>query len=137
LRESTYVLKLVACGEVSRRAGRITNKKVMRMHHLVTGRGPGASFCDKGINVLMHEVDMSQMLGVKEQRGAGPGGLGILELQNVTLALELLRGCGMILKARLRTSPAHGRCHGPLSSRVHPSSVIWCNGLNLSRGSRV
>jgi len=65
--------------------------------------------------------------------------------KNFFLALELLRGYGMILRAKLlRPSPADGRCHpaerdskGPLSSRVHSSSVICCNGLNLSRGSCV
>jgi hypothetical protein len=53
------------------------------------------------------------------------------------LALELLRRCGMILRARLRTSPADERCHWLLSSRVHHSSVIWCNVLNLSRALHV
>ena len=65
--------------------------------------------------------------------------------KNFVLALELLQGCGMIFRAKLlRTSPTDGRCHrsdcdskSPLSFRVHPSSVIWCNSLNLSRGSRV
>jgi hypothetical protein len=86
---------------------------------------------------------MTQMSGVKEQGGFGLGRLYRVALQNFALALELLRGCGMILRARLlRTSHADGRCHpaeakGPLSFRVHPSSVICCNGLNLSRGSRV
>ena len=82
---------------------------------------------------------------MKEQVRAGVRGVGPAGLKNFVLALELLRGCGMILRAKLlRTSPADGRCHraerdtkGPLISKVHPSSVIWCNGLNLSRGSRV
>jgi hypothetical protein len=53
------------------------------------------------------------------------------------LALELLDGCGMILKARLRTSPAGMRCPRPLSFSVHYSLVILCNDLNLSGGSHV
>ena len=48
-------------------------------------------------------------------------------MEKTHLALELLSECGMILRARLRTSPADGRCLGPLSSRVHHSSAIWCN----------
>jgi hypothetical protein len=48
-------------------------------------------------------------------------------MDKANLALELLSGCGMILRARLRTSPADGRCLGPLSSRVHHSSAIWCS----------
>jgi hypothetical protein len=43
----------------------------------------------------------------------------------------------MIFRARLRTSPADERCHWLLSSRVHHSSVIWCNVLNLSRALHV
>jgi hypothetical protein len=87
---------------------------------------------------------MTQMSGSKEESGA------VLSLNKpnckfFALALELLRGCGMILRVQLlRTSPTDGRCHradgglkSPLSFRVHPSSVICCNGLNLSRGSRV
>ena len=54
-----------------------------------------------------------------------------------TLALELLNGCGMILRARLRTSPAGERCPRSLSFRVHYSLVILCNDLNLSGGSHV
>jgi len=53
------------------------------------------------------------------------------------LALELLDGCGMILRARLRTSPAGERCPRSLSFRVHYSLVILCNDLNLSGGSHV
>jgi len=53
------------------------------------------------------------------------------------LALELLNGCGMILRARLRTSPAGACCPRSLSFRVHYSLVILCNDLNLSEGSRV
>lgn len=85
------------------------------------------------------------MSGMKEQVRAGVKGAGPAGLKNFALALELLRGCGMILRAKLlRTSPADGRCHraerdtkGPLISKVHPGLVIWCNGLNLSRGSCV
>jgi hypothetical protein len=53
------------------------------------------------------------------------------------LALELLDGCGMILRARLRTSPAGVRYTRSLSFRVHYSLVILCNDLNLSGGSHV
>ncbi len=82
---------------------------------------------------------MRQMSRAKEHEGtASQGGYKDSNGKIPVLALELLRGCGMILRAKLlRTSPADGRCHGPLSFRVHPSSVICCNGLNLSRGSRV
>ena len=53
------------------------------------------------------------------------------------LVLELLTACGMIFGARLRSSQAVGRCHRPLSSSVHYSSVIFVNDLNLSGGSCV
>lgn len=80
---------------------------------------------------------MSQMSGARGEGKAGFNPCCSLS-ENFVLALELLSGCGMILKSRLlKTSPANGRCHGPLSFRVHPSSVICCNDLNLSRGSRV
>ena len=122
--------------------GIITSREGNQYRGFVTSRvtlsNPNTSFCGCNINLSMRAVDMSQMLGVKDQaktalrRGSGPG------CGNFVLALELLSGCGMILRAKLlRTSPTDGRCHGSLSFRVHPSSVIWCNGLNLSRGSRV
>jgi hypothetical protein len=65
--------------------------------------------------------------------------LPFLELSPVpcSLALELLKGCGMILRARLRTSPAGARCPRSLSFRVHYSLVILCNDLNLSGESHV
>jgi len=42
------------------------------------------------------------------------GGSGSGEIRNLGVVLELLSRCGMILRARLRTSPADGRCHQPL-----------------------
>jgi hypothetical protein len=88
---------------------------------------------------------MSPMLGGDGEQTAQIKAACLLLNQKFVLALELLSGCGMILGAKLLiTPPADGRCHpadgglqGPLSFRVHPSSVIWCNGLNLLRGSRV
>ena len=80
---------------------------------------------------------MTQMLGFRvcsSPKGKALGGNG---WQKISLALELLRGCGMILRARLRTSPADERCHRLLSSSVHHSSVIWCNVLNLSSALHV
>ena len=93
----------------------------------------------------MGAVDKTQMSGAKEPTENWARGLNGSNFKIFVLALELLRGCGMILRAKLlRTSPADGRCHradsglkSPLSFSVHPSSVICCNGLNLSRGSRV
>jgi hypothetical protein len=87
---------------------------------------------------------MTQMSGSKEESGPVRSVTGF-DCRFFALALELLRGYGMILRVQLlRTSPTDGRCHradgglkSPLSFRVHPSSVICCNGLNLSRGSRV
>jgi len=80
---------------------------------------------------------MTQMLGQNVQGGGKETvlrpGLGAV----INLALELLSGCGMILRAQTRTSPAKPRCHWPLSFSVHHSSAIWCNALNLSSGSRV
>ena len=43
----------------------------------------------------------------------------------------------MIFGARLLTSLADGRCRRTLNFRVHYSSVVFWNGLNLSEGSRV
>jgi hypothetical protein len=55
----------------------------------------------------------------------------------IYVVLELLSRCGMILRARLRTSLTDGRCRRSLNFRVHYSFVIICTGLNLSEGSRV
>jgi len=57
--------------------------------------------------------------------------------KNHLVALELLNRCGMILRARLPTSPSVGRCQRALSFTVHYSSVIFCNELNLSEGLHV
>jgi hypothetical protein len=88
---------------------------------------------------------MSPMLGGDGQRREQVKGGFLLTNRKFALALELLSECGMILRAKLLITPAtDGRCHpvdggleGPLSFRVHPSSVIWCNGLNLLIGARV
>jgi len=77
---------------------------------------------------------MTQMLGVNVGPQARRTAIGFRKLD---LALELLSECGMILRARLRTSPTDERCHRPLSSCVHHSSVIWCNVLNLSSALHV
>ena len=90
-----------------------------------------------GINIFGREVDMTPMLGLAEYGGFKETSLASGTSRKRILALELLSGCGMILRAQLRTSPADERCHRPLTSRVHPSSVFCDNGLNLSRGSRV
>lgn len=62
---------------------------------------------------------------------------GGLENGSGKLALELLDGCGMIFRARLRTSPVDGRCRRQLNFRDHYSSVIFSFQLNLSEGLRV
>jgi hypothetical protein len=80
---------------------------------------------------------MTQMLVVRANSGPNEKATGAASCSKVILALELLSECGMLFRARLRTSPADERCHGPLSSRVHHSSVIWCNVLNLSRALHV
>jgi hypothetical protein len=80
---------------------------------------------------------MTQMLGLTKYGGYEETALARGTFAKVNLALELLSGCGMILRAQLRTSPADERYHRPLTSRVHPSSAFCDNGLNLSRGSRV
>jgi hypothetical protein len=97
-------------------------------------------FFSQGLNPRPGNVDMTQMLGVTTFRNPGGPGLGgdsygenPVEHGIVILALELLSRCGMILRARLRTSPADERCLRLLRSRVHHSSVMWCNVLNLSR----
>jgi hypothetical protein len=123
----------------------LLGQKVISIHQLVTQSWPLTSFCGRSINVLPCEVDKTQMSGLEQQVGPGTQDRNVPKLQNFGLALELLRGCGMILGVKLlRTSPADGRCHladcgliSPLSFGVHPSSVICCNSLNLSRGSRV
>ena len=75
---------------------------------------------------------MTQMLGFRAHSNPGESFPGGDSCRKINLALELLRECGMILRVQLRTSPADGRCHWLLKSRVHHSSVIWCNVLNLS-----
>jgi hypothetical protein len=76
---------------------------------------------------------MTQMLDFGPSYQTGKTALAGAGTRKIKLALELLSGCGMILRARLRTSPAPERCPGPLSTSVHHSSVIWCNVLNLLR----
>ena len=80
---------------------------------------------------------MTQMLGQNVQGDGKESVLRPKSQPKIILALELLRGCGMILRARRRTSPAQRRCYWALSFAVHHSSVICCNVLNLSSGSRV
>ena len=83
------------------------------------------------INVLGFEVDKNQMLGRGRPVTGRIEAEGTL-MQIARLALELLSGCGMILKVRLRTLLEDGLVHHSLSSRVHYSLVIFCNDLNLS-----
>jgi hypothetical protein len=80
---------------------------------------------------------MTQMLGARPYFSLKKTAVGDASWQKMSLALELLNGCGMILRARLRTSPADERCHGPLSSSVYHSSAICWNVLNLSEASHV
>jgi hypothetical protein len=169
LRQATFVAESCAMpsfpvpgvkrtATLRRRAGEIiTSQKVISILHSLSD-APVAIRCSDGyqrplryvflrlsINVSARLADMTQMSGYETETESGREAPGRGPFQNFALALELLRGCGMILRVRLlRTSPTDGRCHpvdrdlrSPLSSRVHPSSVIWCNGLNLSRGSRV
>jgi|SRR5579862_1410343 len=89
------------------------------------------------INIWTGNVDMTQMLGHGEYSRPKKTPLGGSLLGRVYLALELLSGCGMILRARLRTSQAEQRYHRPLRPSVHHSSVIWCNVLNLLTGLHV
>jgi len=88
------------------------------------------------INVLRFEVDKNQMLGEGRQIVERAEAEGTL-IQIQRLALELLRRCGMILRARSRPSLQDGLVHQSLSSRVYYSLVIFCNHLNLSGGSHV
>jgi hypothetical protein len=88
------------------------------------------------INICGPQVDKNQMLGSASFR-SGKERTWNFSQGTPHMALELLNGCGMILRVRLRTSPAGARCHRSLSFRVHYSLVILCNGLNLSGGSRV
>ena len=91
---------------------------------------------EDAINVLRFEVDKNQMLGQGKQISGLMEAEGTL-MRILHLALELLSGCGMILKVRSRTSLEGGLVHHSLSSRVHYSLVIFCNDLNLSGGSHV
>ncbi len=88
------------------------------------------------INVLGFEVDKNQMLGERMRVSGRVEPEGTL-MQILRLALELLSGCGMILKVRSRTLLEDGLVHHSLSSRVYYSLVIFCNDLNLSGGSHV
>ena len=81
-------------------------------------------------------IPMSGAVQREMQRVGGTAHYG-QELDFLGLVLELLTACGMIFGARLRSSQAVGRCHRPLSSSVHYSSVIFVNDLNLSGGSCV
>jgi len=88
------------------------------------------------LNVLGDQVDKNQMLGMEHLVNDMTRPAGVAR-KIFELALELLSGCGMILRARLRTSPGDGLGHPSLSDRVHYSLVILPNGLNLSGGSHV
>src|SRR5580704_4699713 len=96
-----------------------------------------AIFSTGDINLSRCKVDMTQMLGLRSCSRPEESAFSGHSCGKFNLALELLGGCGMILRARLRTSQADERCHRLLSSRVHPSSVICCNVLNLSRALHV
>ena len=88
----------------------------------------------KGINVFGLRDDKKLYQGL---RGLCLG-RGRMRFVNIfQLVLELLSACGMILRARLLTSPTDGRCRPLLNFRVHYSFVINRNVLNLSEGSRV
>ena len=88
------------------------------------------------INVLGFEVDKNQMLGERRRVLGRVEPEGTL-MQILRLALELLNGCGMIWKVRLRALLEDGLVHHSLSPRVHYSLIIFSNGLNLSGGSHV
>jgi hypothetical protein len=88
------------------------------------------------INILTFEVDKNQMLGEGSTYSGRMDAKGTL-MQFLSLALELLRRCGMILRVRTRPLLEDGLVHLSLRSRVHYSLVIFCNGLNLSGGSYV
>jgi hypothetical protein len=88
------------------------------------------------INILTFEVDKNQMLGEARTYAGRIDAKGTL-MQFGSLALELLRRCGMILRVRTRPLLKDGLVHLSLRSRVHYSLVIFCNGLNLSGGSYV
>src|ERR1700680_5087821 len=76
------------------------------------------------INLFGGKDDKYPMLVVA---GLDMAGVGMVHYgyagKSFWLVLELLAACGMILRARLRSSLAVGRCHRPLSSSVHYSSV--------------
>jgi hypothetical protein len=91
-------------------------------------------FFARAINVSRVQVDKNQVLRTRMESSMGAAGP---ELRFFRLVLELLSDCGMILRARLLTSSADGRCRWLLNFRDHYSSVILRNGLNLSGGSRV
>ena len=80
------------------------------------------------------EVDKSQMLGNSSKAVLGtealPGRI-------FRMALELLSRCGMISRASSRIRSTGDAAHQALSSRVHYSSVMFCNWLNLFGGSHV
>ena len=81
------------------------------------------------------EVDKNQMLG-KIESGAFSA-LDDGRIRILRVALELLDGCGMISRASSLLRSNGDLAHHGLSSRVHYSSVIFCNRLNLFGGSHV
>jgi hypothetical protein len=97
--------------------------------------GGGINLQAAGINVCGLDVDKNQSIRWRLTVNLGRYQAGIAKFFRVVL--ELLGGCGMIWRARLLTSPTDGRCRRLLNIRVHYSSVIFSNGLNLSGGSRV
>lgn len=125
--------------------GIITRPEGNRSRKFVTKALLRTPSCDLGINFSLPRSICVKYRLTETQDRTGLRSVGGRGVENFILALELLGGCGMILRAKLlRTSPTDGRCHradrdsiGPLTSRVHPSSVKWCNRLNLSRGLSV
>ena len=112
----------------------LARQELQGNQYILGGANTSQLSVTKGINVFWYQDDKKQDQAVGNSR---PRSFGPKNLRNSWLALELLSGCGMILGARLLTSPADGRCRRLLNFRVHYSSVIFCNVLNLSGGSRV
>ena len=115
---------------------KLLHAKVISIHQDVVEHGNRNFLRRNAINVLGFEVDKNQMLG-KQRQVSGRAEPESTLMQILHLALELLSGCGMILKVRSRASLEVGLVHHSLSSRDHYSLVIFCNDLNLSGGSHV
>src|SRR5690242_2011080 len=109
------------------------NLDAERNHY--TSKRPGGyrsgAFRNAGHKLSVNEVDKNQMLAKRRTSGEIPASGAKAKILSV--ALELLTGCGMISRATSRACYQGDAGHHTLSSTVHYSLVNFCNRLEPFR----